>query len=291
MSDQSEQGTAPPRGDWWKLAGVAVLAVVLGLIGFNVASSFQPSTGPAAGPTSTEGRTTTSTPGTSSPAIPSTTGSQPASTTEQVIEEASLALSEENLDLGEDRDTAEVEVVHTGGGPGTWSIEAGHSAFSLTPSQGDLAAGETAPITVTLDRAQIEEGEFEAILTLTWGAGQAEVLVTAVHEDNPIIHNPSASPQSVQVAAGGACSPTQTTVSARVRDTTEVDRVIARWSPDGSSTRETIMRPVGNDIYEGLIGPFEVVRTDSVKIIAFDVRENAGGAAISLSVVECPEES
>lgn len=287
MSEQPDPVRAEASTDRLRLAAVGVVAVVLSLIGFSVSSRFQPPPVPSQ-PVADQVTTTTGSPTTLSAPTTTLSEAQRTTTTQEVLEDAALALSEELLDFGEEAGALELEVMHIGGGPGSWSLASESPALSFAPSEGRLAGGSAAGVTVTLDRSQIEEGEFEAPVTLSWEAGEIDAAARAVFEDDPIIHNPSASPSSVVVDGGGECAPTRTTVSARVRDTSEVDQVIARWSPDGSSARETAMRPVGNDMYEGLIGPFDTARTDDVKVVAFDVRGNAGGASVSLTIAACP---
>jgi hypothetical protein len=48
------------------------------------------------------------------------------------------------------------------------------------------------------------------------------------------------------------------------------------------------MIPVGNDIYEGVIGPFTIAQSAAVKVVAIDERGNAGGASITVGVIACP---
>jgi hypothetical protein len=112
--------------------------------------------------------------------------------------------------------------------------------------------------------------------------------VVGSHEDNPIIHNPQASPPSVQVSGAAECSNTQTTISARIRDSSPLESVVVRWSPNGGTATETPMNSVGNDMFEGVVGPFTTVHTAEVRIVAFDERGNAGGATTSVAVVACP---
>ncbi len=285
----SDRSGPSSRRDWLRLAGVGAVAIVLSLIGFGVASRFEPSGGPVPPPPVAGDTTSTSstTPATISPPTTSTEREETTSTTAQP-QPGSLALSEESVDFGEDGESVELEVIHTSGAATTWSIASGHPGVSVSPSDGELGSGESVAVIVSLDRTQIEEGEFEANVTLSWDGGEAEARVIAVHEDNPIIHNPTATPSSVEVDGGGDCSPTRTTISARVRDTSELEQVIARWSPDGSDTVETPMSPIGGDVYEASIGPYSAAGTDSVKVVAFDSRDNAGGASISVTIAQCP---
>ena len=284
MTDPTERS----RTDWWRLGAVGVTAVLLSLVGFSIASRYQPS-GEALTPI-TDGDDVTST-----SAAPTTTAVSPlpvpteqtTTTTVGESEPAVIALSEEVLDFAEDQDSLQVELTHVQGSSTEWELLANESAVSFDPPGGDIAPGETVPVTVSLDRTQMGEGELEVLLTLRWPEGESTATVVAVSEDNPIIHNPQVTPSTLQVGSGAECSPTRATVSARVRDTSEIDQVIARWSPDGSATRETAMSPAGDDIYEGVIGPYEATGSDSVKVVAFDVRGNAGGASVSVAVVAC----
>lgn len=288
MTGQGSDRAGPSsRRDWLRLAGVGAVGIVLSLIGFGIASRFEPAGGPAPPPVAGDSTSTSSTPATISPLTTSTVREGTTSTTAQA-QPGSLALSEGSVDFGEEGESVELEVIHTSGAATTWSFASEHPGVSISPSDGELGSGESVAVSVSLDRTQIEEGEFEANVTLSWDGGSAEARVTAVHEDNPIIHNPTATPSSVEVDGGGDCSLTSTTISARVRDTSELEQVIARWSPDGSDSVETPMSPIGGDVYEASIGPYSAAGTDSVKVVAFDSRGNAGGASISVTIAPCP---
>lgn len=275
------------REDWIRLGGVLALGIALSLIGLAIASGFEPQTG--LGPEASETTTTTSAERAQSATTSTIIGTRaPAtgSSTTAPVEPASLTLSQEVVDFGADEDVVEVDVSNKAGGGAVWSLSSDGPGITVDPSQGELAPGDTATVAVSLDRTQIGEGEYTAVLTLTWGDGEIATQLTAVNEDNPIIHNPTASPSTV--AAGGDCGPRLTTISARVRDTSELAQVVVRWSPDGSTTRETAMNAIGNDMYEGQIGPYDTARTDLAKVVAFDVRDNAGGASLQVTVEACP---
>lgn len=289
MTDRPPETTSDSeRGDMLRLAGVGVVAVVLALIGFSVASRFQPSTGPgpvlAGGPTEATSTTTTTVAVVVPPTTQPSTGTQNTSTT-AAAEPANLSLAQEVLDFGAAEQSLQLQITHNAGGSAGWELAADNPIVTLEPSSGTIDPGATATVSVSVDRSQIPEGEFEATITLSWPDGEASAGVLAAFEDNPIIHNPQVSPGTVQV---GGCAPGQTTISARVRDSSELDRVIARWSSDGATIRETAMNPVGNDVYQGVIGPYERVGTDNVKVVAFDARGNAGGASVILTMAACP---
>jgi hypothetical protein len=159
-------------------------------------------------------------------------------------------------------------------------------AIALSAGGGELAAGETLTLQVALDRGAIAEGEIAESIVITWPGGELSVAVTGVHQDNPILHAPAASPAQL-VVSGPGCAPTQSIITVRVTDSTSVESVVVRWSPDGAAARETPMNPVANDIYEGVVGPFTAPQNGGVRVVAFDEAGNAGGATAALTVVAC----
>lgn len=274
--------------EWVRLGAFGLVTVIVGLIGFLVSSRFEPldplptvptTSGPVA-----EATTTTTFDGVST-TVPD---DEPSSSTTAAPAPASLQVAPETIDFGDDGTVNEFEVANSGGSPGTFRVEASTEAIALSTGEAEVAAGETVAVQLALDREEIEEGDIEATITVTWEGGSTEISVTGSHEANPIIHNPQASPSSVEVAGDDSCSNTMTTVSARVRDTSPLESVVVRWSPDGGAQRETEMASVGNDMFRAEIGPFTTAQTAQVRIVAFDERGNAGGASATVSVVACP---
>lgn len=285
--------TLQPRDtpEWTKVAAFAVVALVLGLIGFAVSAQFEPLDPPAPVPTTestaaVDGSTTAEGPRSSSttqPADPTTTVATQAS-----APPAALEVSTESIDLGDEGTSEQFDIRNTGGQSGQWSLQASSDAIALSTGQGELAGGATVTIDLSLDRGSIEEGEFSETVTVSWGDGQTEIAVVGTNETNPIIHDPQANPSSVDVSGNPECQNTQTTVSARVRDVSPLESVVVRWSPDGNSQRETEMIAVGNDMFEAVIGPFTTAQSAEVRIVAFDERGNAGGATTPVTVAACP---
>jgi DNA-directed RNA polymerase specialized sigma24 family protein len=287
--------TAPPARamgddgsrDLGKLALFLVVTILVGLLGFSVAGRFgrlEIPEGEAAVPIAAS-TTTTTVPGNTT-----TTGQDDDVTT---ITEAGAAtpsnveVGTESVDFGAEETAAEFDVTNSGDSEGEISISTSNEAVVLSAGEASLAPGETITLRVSLNRDEIEEGDIAETITVAWSGGDTEIAVVGTHEDNPIIHNPQANPSEVEVDGGAPCVPTQTTVSARVRDTSPLESVVVRWN-DGSNARETAMSDVGGDIFEGVIGPFGEPQTADVRIVAFDERGNAGGAIISVSVLPCP---
>lgn len=271
---------------WFRVALFVVVAVLVGLVGMAVATQFEPEAfAPGATESSTDSTTTTTAEtqqGSITTVVPAT---QPEVSTESTLsgEPAGFEVSTASIDFGDDATSREFEIVNTGGEEGSYTLGTSTTAISLSAPGGDLAPGESATIQLSLDRNDLSEGDIEESISVRWEGGQIEIAAVGSHVDNPIIHNPKASPSEVfATSSGSSCGPTQTTVSARVRDTSELATVAARWGGT-----ETDMSPVGNDIFEAVIGPFANAQTLPVKIVATDEFGNAGGATIEVEVTAC----
>lgn len=274
--------------EWKKMSLFGFVAVAVGLLGFAVSSQFEPLTPPPttaeAGP-ATESTvpvaTTSTTIGIST--TTTTTPTDPTSTTVAATPGV-LEVSAAAIDFGETGTTGELVITNTGGQATGWTLSSSSDAIVVSLGSGELEGGETLTVDLALDRGQIEEGDLAETLLLSWAGGEVEVGVVGSHEDNPVIHNPQASPATVGVEG---CPDTQTRVSARIRDTSPLASAVVRWSPDGSSQQETAMEAVGNDMFEAVVGPFTTTGAKEARIVAFDERGNAGGASAAITVTDC----
>jgi hypothetical protein len=275
-----------PLSDTAKFAILGAVALALGLIGVAVSAGFGPLDRPevttiAVSPGS--GSTTT----TFTDPASTTTGPEASASTTPPDTPVALGVSVETLDFGVDGTTGEFDIVNSGGRAAAFEVEASTDALALTAAGGELGAGETVTYQVALDRAAVTEGEIAESITVRWPGGEARISIAGVHQDNPILHSPQSSPAQL-VVAGDGCAPTQSTVTVRVTDSSPLDRVVVRWSPDGGSSRESEMLDVGNDMFEGVVGPFTAPQAGGVRVVAFDEAGNAGGATAPLTVVACP---
>jgi hypothetical protein len=295
LSDDNPEATRPRVGlpmdlSEWGLPGLfAAVTVVIGLIGILVAAQVEPLVHPSTPTTALVPSVSPTTIPSSSAVSPTTIPSdESTASTATALTPGKIELSTETVDFGSEGIAAEFDMTNTGQQAADWTAVSSSEAIAFSAGTGSLPPGETVTLRVSLDRSLIDEGELSETITIEWPEGEAVVAATGTKEDNPIIHNPQAKPAEVSVNGGDACSPTQTTVSARVRDTSDIESVVVRWSPDGSASQETAMISVGNDMFEGVIGPFTTAQSASVRIVAFDVRGNAGGATITVPVNACP---
>lgn len=278
-------GDGRGRNDLIMLGVFVLLAAGLGLVGFVVSDRFEPLELPAAVPETTvppPGPTTT----TPSPSSSTTMEDDPTSSTTVVAATpANFEVSAESVNFGGTGTTGQFEITNTGGQPGQATVESSSEVVILAAGTIELGPGETRAFDVGLDREAVEEGEINETITIRWEGGELELVAVGTQIDNPIIHNPQASPSTVQ-AEGDGCTNTRSTISARIRDTSSFEAVV-RWSPDGGGSRDTAMTDVGGDIYEAQIGPFTVEQSASARIVATDDLGNAGGASVTIQVEPC----
>jgi len=299
---ESVEGAAPERlppalaalsewlPDWPGIAGFLAVTLVVFLVGSVISSGVEQLVRPptaqrapvtAAAPPTTAAGAVTETPATTLQADEST------ATDAAEIGPAVIELSTEIVDFGAEAIAGEFDLSNTGDQAADCTADSSSAAIAFSAPGGSLRPGETVTLRVSLDRSLIAEGEVSETITISWSEGETEITATATHEDNPIIHNPQASPTAVNVDGEG-CSKSQTTVTARVRDTSEIASVVVRWSPDGTASKETQMSATGDDMFEGVVGPFTEAQTATLRIVAFDDRGNAGGASLSVTVDDCP---
>lgn len=294
VDQMGAEASAPPSSawatlpeDWKKMGWFAIVAVAVGFLGLAVSSRVEPLTPPPttmeAGPSSES----TAPVATTSTTIGISTTTNPTGSTSTTVAAApgSLEVSSEAIDFGEAGTTGELVISNTGGEAAEWTLSSSSEVVVVSLGSGELEPGETLTVDLALDRDRIEEGDLSETLLLSWAGGEVEVGVVGSHEDNPVIHNPQASPATVGVEG---CPGTQSTVSARVRDTSPLQSVVVRWSPDGSGELESAMEAVGDDMFEAVVGPFTTTGTKEVRIVGFDERGNAGGASATVTVTDCP---
>lgn len=270
-----------------KLFVFAGVTLLVGLIGLAVSAQFEaPSPLPVRVPlTSSTSTSTVTTPPATGLTVPAETdparGSVP---TTAPPGPGMLKTSTDSIDFGDDGTNAEFQISNTGGQPVEFSVSSSADAVVLSSGGQVLEPGQAAVYDVLLDRETVAEGDLNESITVAWDGESIEIGVAATQNDNPVLHDPKATPPTVQV---DGCPDSATTVSVRVRDRSPLDSVVVQWSPDGGGTRETPMEDVGGDIFQARIGPFTRPQSASVRMVARDEFGNAGGATISVEVVAC----
>ncbi len=277
--------------DRWKLGAVVAFAIALAGLGTIIASNLAPTPvliDPVAAPnTTTTSRETATTPAS---LVTVATRASGQSSTSLPTAPAMLELSDTVFDFGDTDTTLGFEITNNGGTATSWAIHSSDPSVVASPADGGIGPGEVVEGSVSLDRTLVSEGELDAILTLEWGGEEQQIFIRGAHADNPIIIGPKATPSTVFSQGLSTCSPAKSTITVRVRDTSDIAEVLVRWSSGGNSvTVETPMELVDVESYTAVIGPFTTIASPNVKIVATDIHDNAGGAAVALTVLACPQ--
>ncbi|MDO8363129.1 MAG: sigma-70 family RNA polymerase sigma factor [Actinomycetota bacterium] len=117
--------------------------------------------------------TTSSTSSTTSTSSTSTTSTTPSTTAPPGV----LSMSSAVVDLGAFGNGATVTMRNTGGQPLNWAISGGLGPFALQSTSGTLQPGQSAPVTVSVNRSGLPEGDLERVLTVTGGSSPGLALV------------------------------------------------------------------------------------------------------------------
>ncbi len=270
---------------WVKGLAFAAVALLMGVIGFAVSAQFEPLDTPPTIPIAADTSTTAPLGVTTTTVLPSetsTTESSTATSTTLPPDDALLVVDDTALDFGDSDSVRSFVLTNNGGIASSWDISPGASWVSVSSGSGELAPEASVTIEVTIDRLEADEGDIEETMEVVWDGGTIDVTMTADTNANPILSVPQVSPESVVENAGTFCRPTQATVTVRVRDASPLDSVVVRWGG-----QETPMIDTGNDMWEGVVGPFLTVGQETVRIVAFDDLGNAGGAATTIDVTPC----
>ena len=283
------EGNSKETRDWLKLVAVVGVGVVLAGVGTILVSNLAPSSITAGAVIALASTTTQRQIATSTLPTPvvATAATSPATSLGAVP--AAIEMSESIFDFGDTATTASFDLTNTRGVSASWSIQSSTSSVSTSPEGGDVGAGGVETVSITVHRETLDEGEWDAILTLVWGGGEQQIFVRGLHSDNPIIIGPTATPSTVYSQGLSACDPAETTITVRVKDTSELAEVVVRWSGGGDgSLVDTPMATVDGENYQAVIGPFNTIAPPIVKVVARDIHDNAGGAPVPLAVVACP---
>ncbi|HAP75309.1 MAG TPA: hypothetical protein DCR14_04435 [Acidimicrobiaceae bacterium] len=168
--------------------GAAAAIVVLGVGGGTLAATTFDTDDPPAAVTSvvvTEVPTTATVADsiTSSSSTSSTSSTTSTSTT--VLLPGSIEVLAGMVDLGATANSGSVEVRNNGQLPIDWSTAGGPAPFALVGAGGTLQPGQTAVLTVTINRGGLNEGTYERQVNVTDSAGNTRPLVLRARVERP----------------------------------------------------------------------------------------------------------
>lgn len=221
---------------------------------------------------------------TTEPATTTTAGPAP-STTEATVDPPTtassavttvpgrLGLSLTSLDLGSTIATDTVAVSNTGGASLDWTLDSSAAGpFSVAAVVAPLAPGQTATITVGLDRSGLAEGDVNGSVVVRSGGGTQRLRLSGRVEHRPtvsIVNSPSLMncPSSVPAL-----------VLAAVSDESPLAAVSLEWTGPGPSGQVAMTLVAGTE-WRGNAGLPPVNGTWTLTVRASDVRGNVGTAS------------
>ena len=190
---------------------------------------------------------------------------------------AALDLLTREIDLGSTAAEAVLRFRNTGGQPLPWTVAGSHRAVTVQPAAGTLPPGDTAAVTVRLDRAALAEGAFTAALQLTVqgliAVTGTDVPVTAVQERPPTITGLGTAGRWLVPAS--PCDRTRAT--AEVADDTAVT-VTLHWGLPGGLLTDSPMSGSGGR-YSAIVGPVTSAGDLRWWVTATDQRGNTSRGA------------
>lgn len=200
---------------------------------------------------------------------------------------ASLTLSTTNVDLGAERERADITVGNSGKAALEWVASVSVPWLSLEPGSGRVAGGGSTQLGMAADRAALPEGPARVSVGLRTNAGDVEVRVSLVVERPPEVVSTRASPSPLMVEG---CEPATASVSAAVNDESGVESVVLRWTDPGGATGEAAMT-VDGETWNAVLGPFAEPGTVTWSLAASDARGNTTETApFEMPVEPCGDE-
>lgn len=189
-----------------------------------------------------------------------------------------LTVSTTSIALGRSGSSSSITLTNTGGLPVDYRLTSSAAWLSASPPTGRVQPGTSSRVAVRADRGDVGEGSSSGTIGIAWNAGSAEVKVSLVEENKPVVGRPTAesNPSCDDVA-----------VSARVTDESRLSAVVLRWSgPSGSGSAR--MSGSGST-WRAEMGPFPVGGSVTMRVTATDSRGNSASASRTVNVNPCPQ--
>lgn len=288
----SSAGSGTGGGSGWKIALASVAAVIVVAVGGVAVSQViaDADAEPAAAPVSLTSSTSTTVlpfveppPTTTEPPVLPPPVEEP-----PPVAPAALSISSDSVDFSTDGLQTTLWLTNVGGVATDWTGSAAADGFVVDPLAGSLDPGQSAFVTVSVDRSGAPEGELSGVVAFTEpGSSSAEVDLSAAIERPPVIRRPSAQPAFVYVVDGSTCGSQVAVISAIVTDESPLVSVALVWGVAGGTENTTQMTFEGNNVFEGVVGPFEITGDVSPRIVAVDSRGNAASTSAQLASVSC----
>jgi RNA polymerase sigma factor (sigma-70 family) len=201
-----------------------------------------------------------------------------------------LVASAARVDLGSGAGatTATIVLADDGGQPVDWTAATTGAGLAVVPPAGNLAAGGSVTLTVSLTRAGLPEGPVTGVLTVTSTAQSLSITLFGTVARPPQITNITTPALSVGVPTA-QCRPLRGLVTALVGDpdgAADVSSVTLTWN-DGKTTHITPMAAAAGGPRVATVGPFAAAGNHPGTVTATDAHGNVTTAGLTIVLVAC----
>ncbi|WP_166355515.1 sigma-70 family RNA polymerase sigma factor [Phytoactinopolyspora limicola] len=196
-----------------------------------------------------------------------------------------LTVSTDTLDLGARADGGVIGLRNTGGAPVSYQVGTAAAWLAVDHDGGELSIEAARDLRVTVNRAELAEGDHRGMVEVASPSGAAMVDVLVTVERPPSITGVGARPAEIGRAG---CAPDTAEAQADISDESGVAGVELWWQgPDGSGTAGMVHR-AGR--WHAQLGPFTTPGPVTWSVMAIDARGNvAESEPRTLTVTPCPQ--
>jgi len=312
------------RGAWIAAAGVAVTALIVGVVflltrrdnddkttvdvvsdstavgqvvvtvGATLPTTTTPTTPPTTPPSTVP--TTTTTTITTVPATTTSTTTTTTTTTTTLppttvpttppAPPGRLDVKVHELDLGPTTSAGTVSIVNIGGRPIGWSTSSDNGLVQA-PGGGTLGPGAVTRLLISVSRAGLIEGDYTGVVSIVGGGRSLPVTVHWSVERPPVVQLDVKPPGLDDAGTCPKGSPALTAVvTAAVIDESPVASAVMAWTGPGPGG-ELALTASAPGTWTAPLGPLTGAGSWSVTVTATDSRGNVGTGSTTLEVSAC----
>lgn len=195
---------------------------------------------------------------------------------------AVLKVDPRTVDLGTDQTTGSVALRNTTDRRADYRVELDVPWLVVSPPGGELAAGESAELALSLDRATAPEGQVVTTVRVLSSGTITEFDVAAEIPKGPEVAGVLVESPAIAVAPCDQ-APSATRVTSTVNAVSALSSVVAR-----TSQGDAAMTNAG-DHWEATLGPYSAEATVTFKVVATDSAGKSGESPeLTVGVTACP---
>lgn len=193
-----------------------------------------------------------------------------------------LSAETTTVDFGRDDSSGTAVVRNLADRRVRYRVEVDVPWLTVSPTEGEIAAGDTTELALALDRAAAPEGEIVTTMRVVSAGTTTEVDVAAEIPRGPEVGGVSVDPPQVAVA-GCEQAPTTGTVSAAVTTVADLDSVVLHTS------QGDVPLEARDGSWAGTLGPYPAEGVVTFTVVATDAGgKSASSPELTLTVTACP---